>query len=150
MTEFILEILRKINFSWIISTLIVVMPIVIGFYQWKIEQRNKRNYDLYIKKEELYVNLLNNIQGFYNGFIDSYKQEAFINNMQVAWLYCPDEVILACNEFLIAINNKSKNIEVVNKLILSMRKDLLNNNYIKKTTLTEVNFLNVSIQQKTK
>ena len=95
-----------------------------------------------------YVNLINNIQGFYNGFIDTNKQEAFINNMQIAWLYCPDEVILACNEFLIAINNKSKNIEVVNKLILSMRKDLLNNNYIKKTSLTEVNLLNVSIQKK--
>ena len=137
--------------AWIISTLLVAIPIVLGFYQWREQQNDKRKYDLYIKKEQLYLNMQKNLWGFYNGSNDLKKQQAFIENVQAAWLYCPDEIILTCNEFIKSRNQQNLNnqigLEIINKLILEMRKDLLANKYLDKTNLFLEDYLNVGVLQ---
>jgi len=139
--------------TWVISTLLVAIPIFLGFYQWKEEQIKKREYDLYTKKEQLYLSMQKNLWGFYNYTSNLKKQQDFIENVQAAWLYCPDEIILASNEFIKSRNQPNPNdkvgLEIINKLILEMRKDLLANKYLEKTKLSAEDYLNVGVNQDT-
>ena len=134
-----------------IPTLLIIMPIIIGLYQWRIEQINKRKFELYIKKEKLYLEMQQNLWGFYTNSADRVKVQKFLENVNSAWLYCPDNIIEICNGIIDnrrSQNNKNNNIdvtEIANKLIAEMRKDMLCNKYIKKTSLTKNDIRNVNV-----
>lgn len=136
--------------NWI-PTLLLAIPIIIGLYQWHTEQANKRRFELYIKKEKLYLEMQQNLWGFYGNSSDRNKRQKFIENVQVAWLYCPDSFITICNEFIDnghvqqnQIGNDEVRLKIVNRLLAEMRKDLLSNKYVANTVLTSDDIRNVN------
>jgi hypothetical protein len=136
--------------NWI-PTFLLAIPIIIGLYQWHTEQANKRRFELYIKKEKLYLEMQQNLWGFYGNSSDRNKRQKFIENVQVAWLYCPDSFITICNEFIDnghvqqnQIGNDEVRLKIVNRLLAEMRKDLLSNKYVANTVLTSDDIRNVN------
>ena len=144
----IISFLRSLNWSTLISNLLLVTGVFIGFYKWTEEQKEKRKYDLYIKKEQIYLSLQKNMWGFYDNSFDMKKQQNFVEDIQTAWLYCPDSIIFICNNFIksrIKNSNISKEEaeKIISKLMLEMRKDLLSNKYLEETNLSTSDYLNV-------
>jgi hypothetical protein len=141
---------NNIIMNWI-PTFLLAIPIIIGLYQWHTEQANKRRFELYIKKEKLYLEMQQNLWGFYGNSSDRNKRQKFIENVQVAWLYCPDSFITICNEFIDnghvqqnQIGNDEVRLKIVNRLLAEMRKDLLSNKYVANTVLTSDDIRNVN------
>ena len=79
------------------------------------------------------------------------EKEKFITELRLAWLYCPDGVIKAGNDFLDAVStaseceNKDKATEALFAFQLALRVDLLGKRNLlgrKKTKLTKQDFRN--------
>ncbi len=129
--------------------------------EWnKLEyEKKKRDEDrkssLYQRREEVYNNLIDSITSFNTLSQDSQKQKLFLNTYQKAWLYCPDEIVRSIGEFMDAISvangsavNHEKGIEMIQKIHLLIRKDLISLEEISETGLEWKDFKNLGVRVK--
>ena len=86
----------------------VIVPLVGAIIVWYLNERAKRHWEMYKRKEERYLTLLGSICGFYVGSKDAEQKADFIAELRFAWLYCPDEVIRKGNEFLATVSSGAK------------------------------------------
>ena len=120
----------------------LAVPFFSAVIFWFMNEKSKRNWESYKSREEKYINLIENLEGFYESSIDTEKKRKFINELKLCWLYAPDNVIMAANTFL-KYNSVGTNVTMderhksVGKLILEIRKDLKNT----KNKLSEKDFL---------
>lgn len=91
------------------------------------------------KKEERYVTLLRSIEAFYSSGANVDARKEFIRELYLSWLYCPDEVILAGNEFidsLLAQQSPAGEREAaLGKFVLAIRRDMVHGSRVSKTVL---------------
>ena len=132
-----------------VNILIPVIGAVIAFVSavvtWYLNERSKRIYEEYRRKEEKYSELIRSLRGFY---VDSFNKEQiteFLNQLNLCWIYCPDEVIHKAYNFLSKVhtNQKYSNEEkekAVGELMLAIRKDLISRKPLKKTNLKPEDF----------
>lgn len=88
----------------------IVLPLVIAIVAWALNMRGRLNWEKQKRKEERYRGILEVIHGFYSGSgstVDEQTFESFMKEWRLAWVYCPDEVILAGNRFLQSVVNFS-------------------------------------------
>ena len=148
----ILKCLRRSALVVLLPLLVTVIPVLLTFYLTK-------NHDLELKitqdKITRYENLITYInRGFLNSNLsDSEKAQnkrMYYEQTYVVWLYAPDSVINALNQFAFAFSawdtKKSPHLEDKVKqamavLVLAMRKDVH-----KKTCLTESDFVTTIVQ----
>ena len=114
----------------LVPVLAVMIPILAAIVAWWLNERSKLNWERYKRKEERYMGFLRSIPGFYEGSQDEELKERFISDLRLAWLYCPDKVVRAGNEFLAGVTTGSEAMEeeVQTKLAefeLELRRDLL-------------------------
>ena len=114
----------------LVPTFAVLIPILAAIVAWWLNERSKLNWDRYKRKEERYLGFLQSMPGFYENSQDAEMKGRFISDLRLAWLYCPDKVVRAGNEFLTAVTTGSEATEgeVQIKLAefeLELRRDLL-------------------------
>lgn len=83
-------------------------PFFGAIFAWIANERRKRYWELYKRKEENYKQLLNTVRGFYDGLVDEKFMSEFLHQMNLCWLYCPDEVIQKGYDFLHLIRDDVK------------------------------------------
>ena len=92
----------------------------------------KRRWEKYKRKEEQYLGMLQSLKGFAVGANpDKARQDKteFIQQLNVAFLYCPDSVIKAAYDFLDCVSvgakmSESRTREALNGFVSEVRKDL--------------------------
>ena len=120
----------------LVPIIAVLVPILAAIVAWWLNERSKLKWERYKRKEERYMGFLQSIRGFYAGSPDEQLKEKFINDLRLAWLYCPDRIVRAGNTFLSTVDSASESTDQdkqskLAEFELELRRDLLGN-----TTLT--------------
>ncbi len=121
-------------------------------FAWFYNEWQKRNVKRIIEKESRYILLISYIRSFGDKSFNNDKTNQFIVELQKCWMYCPDHVILAGNEFILAMKKEKSQEEIdicKGNFALAMRNDLRVSNRLikhkrKLTKLKNEDFLDVS------
>jgi hypothetical protein len=123
----------------------IFIPLIGVILAWLFNERGKRTWEEYKRKETNYKLLLSTLKGFYrsNKDTDEAKElrNEFILQLNLCWLYCPDEVIRKGYLFLDTVNTNKKCSDeekenLLGDFILEIRKDLLKRKFTHKTELS--------------
>lgn len=112
-------------------TIIGILGSVTG---WIYNEIQKRKLKLLLEKEKRYENIIRLLRNLGEAGANSDKGNEFIVEIQLCWMYCPDEVIKKGNQFLDSMNPKigEKSQEDIDRIkgefILELRKDLIKMN----------------------
>ena len=135
-----------------VNILIILIPVigaviafVSGLVTWYLNERSKRIYEEYKRKEEKYSGLIRSLRGFY---VDSFNRELrteFLNQLNLCWMYCTDEVIHKAYNFLLMVHTDQKHSDeekekAVGELMLAIRRDLISRKPLGKTNLRPEDF----------
>lgn len=138
----------------LIPVLGAVISFIGGIIVWFLNERSKRIFEEYKRKEENYKRLLNSLKGFYINSFEPKLIDNFLNELNICWLYCSDEVLLAVYTFLERIHTEHKcddkdKEEALGKMIVAIRKDLISRKPLKKTKMTYEDYktLKVNLQK---
>ena len=109
--------------------LAVVVPLVGAVAVWCLNECAKRRWEKYKRKEERYTNLLESLCGFYVSSQNSEQKNKFIQELRLAWLYCPDKVIRAGNAFLATVETNASSSDAekeraLAEFVLALRRNL--------------------------
>ena len=122
-----------------------VIVFVSGLVTWYLNERSKRIYEEYKRKEDKYSALIRSLRGFYVDSLNKELQTEFLNQLNLCWMYCPDEVIHKAYNFLLMVHTAQKYSDeekekAVGELILTIRKDLISKKPLVKTNLKPEDF----------
>jgi len=131
--------------NMLIPVIGAVIAFVSGLVTWYLNERSKRIYEEYKRKEEKYSGLIRSLRGFY---VDSFNKELrteFLNQLNLCWMYCPDEVIRKAYNFLLLVHTDQKHSDeekekAVGELMLAIRKDLISRKPLGKTNFKPEDF----------
>ena len=128
-----------------IPIIVVVLSVLGGIITWSFTEKAKRSHEEYIRREERYANLIRAIHGFSSELGSQELQQKFIGELELAWLYCPDEVIKKGYAFLetMEVGQKAsqENIQkALGELMIEIRVDLLKRKSVKSTDLKAGDF----------
>lgn len=123
----------------------VVFPLLIAIFVWHLNQNSQRQWEQYKRKEESYKELVRNLRGFYVDFEDRELKQKFIEQVNLCWLYAPDDVIERAYDFLNSVYSGSGVTQehhkiAVGELMVTIRKDMLSGKIVQKTDLTSADF----------
>ena len=133
----------------------VAGPLVAIVFAWYLNERSKSKWERHKKKEKRYVALIDGLSGFYTTADPDEakakearaKKDKFLDQLKLAWLYCPDEVIRKCNGFLKTVSAGNSKVDGAKELawgefVLEARKDLMGKGWLwrKKTKLAPDEF----------
>lgn len=110
--------------------LLGVGTIIGSFITYKLESKKESKRIVLENKEKQYKTFLENLIGFFDGWEDVNKKEAFMKELYThAPLYASDEVIKLANEFLksfqdMDLERKGKSDTYYRKLVIAIREDL--------------------------
>ena len=118
----------------------ITVPLIAAVIAWLGNERRKRALEEYIRKEEHYKKLLASLRGFYTSTQDRDVKQAFLEQLNQCWLYCPDKVIEAAYAFLgtVAVGAQSDDAakeRACGTLVVAIRKDLLSRRVVKRSRL---------------
>ena len=113
----------------VIPQIAVLVPLVVAIVAWYLNQHGKLEWEKRLQKEDRYRAFLESISGFYIESQDKGKKEKFIQEMRLALLYCPDDVIRAGNAFLDTVatgkeSSDGKKERALAEFALVLRRDL--------------------------
>ena len=95
---------------------------------WTLNLREKRRVDEYVRKEQVYRDIVKELQSLYRSD-NPHEKEKFIEQTRVTWIYCPDAVVRELNASLDALieipapPNPQK--VALGRAVAAMRKDLM-------------------------
>lgn len=133
----------------LLTLLIPLIPVALG---WYLNEQSKRKYEDYKRKEERYSQLIRSFKGFYTPPSNAVQpatelRNEFIMQLNLCWMYCPDEVIRSAYGFLstVQVDTKEKDATkekeiAAGELMLAIRNDLINRKPLKHTKLTAKDF----------
>jgi Pyruvate/2-oxoacid:ferredoxin oxidoreductase delta subunit len=116
------------------------LPIAGGVIAWFVNERRKRAWEEYQRKEEKYKELIRTVKGFYVETQDTALKQAFIDQLNLCWLYCPDKVIQKGYVFINSVRATKISVDNEKELALgnfisSIREDLLSRKITRNTKL---------------
>ena len=96
---------------------------------WLANEWRKREADNFVRREENYKSLLTALTSFFVGGGLEGRAE-FLRQVQIGWLYCPDDVIRKAYAFLSTVHENFKGTQkekedAARALVLAIRKDML-------------------------
>ena len=135
----IVEVLSSVDF-WKF-----VLPLFGAVIAWFANEWRKRLADQYQRKEANYKELLRSLRGFYFGTVNANELKLeFLNQLNAAWLYCPDDVIQKAYAFLYTVHGESSSDEkkeaALGEFVAAIRKDLLSRKLVRSTSLSAKDF----------
>lgn len=137
------------NSAGAVTILIPVMVAAIAFcgglVTWRLNERSKRIHEEYKRKEEKYSGLIRSLRGFYVNSENRELKTEFLNQLNLCWMYCPDEVIRKAYNFLNMVHTGQKhsdeeNEKAVGELMLAIREDLIGKKLLRTTNLKPEDF----------
>jgi Pyruvate/2-oxoacid:ferredoxin oxidoreductase delta subunit len=128
----------------------IFLPLILGVVLWFLNERSKRKWEEYQKKEEHYSELLRAIRGFYVETHDQKLKDEFLEQLKQCWLYCPDEVISSAYAFLNSVHAQKVSTDDIKErslgdFIIAIRRDLLSRKITRKTKLTANDYQHLRI-----
>ncbi|MBU8970109.1 hypothetical protein KSS88_14735 [Bacillus altitudinis] len=108
--------------------LVAVITILGGFFTWYLNERSKRKQETYNRKEERYAELVISLKGFYVKSENKDFKSNFLDQVNLCWLYCPDQVIYKLYNFLESVKNSSSDehkLKALAEVFVEIRKDLI-------------------------
>jgi hypothetical protein len=124
------------------------LPLVGAVIAWFVNEQKKRALDEYQRKESNYKELITALKGFY---VSSDVQEGkilknkFIDQLNLCWLCCPDNVILAGYQFIRTVYHEKaseeRKQEALGRFILAIREDLISRQITRTTNLKSQDFM---------
>ncbi len=110
-------------------SLAVIVPLGVVIIGWCLNEWAKRRWENYKRKEERYLILLKSLPGFYVASQNAVEKKRFIEQIRLAWLYCPDEVIRAGYAFLATVSDTATSSDqererALAEFVISLRRDL--------------------------
>ncbi|MCE3026606.1 hypothetical protein [Salinicola sp. DM10] len=127
----------------------ILIPLIAAATAWFANEWRKRRWEEYHRKEDRYQELIKSLKGFY---ASSWSQEEskvlknqFIDQLNLCWMYCPDEVIQKAYRFIESVHTGSDSSDeekevALGSLILAIRKDLISQKLLSKTSLKPEDF----------
>ena len=129
------------------------LPLLGAVIAWFTNEWRKRVADQYQRKEANYKELIRALRGFYVGAAkgDELKLE-FLNQLNISWLYCPDEVIQKGYAFLETVQAREAELDDERQLafgafVAAIRGDLLSRKLVQKTSLSAKDFKHFSVHK---
>ena len=122
------------------------LPAAGAVVAWFVDRRQRRALEEYQRKEERYRELLKSLPGFYVVSQDRQLKQAFLDQVNLCWLYCSDDVIQRAYEFLGTIHTDAQQQpdqikeKALGALILAIRRDLVSRRVVRKTDLKADDF----------
>jgi len=104
--------------------------LVLAALTWLLNEHGKRKHNDYMRKEESYKRLLKNLGGFYEGSVNTEQKKEFLEQVNLCWLYCPDDVIKKAYTFLNKVKagatfSDQEKEKALKEFIYAVREDLL-------------------------
>ena len=118
----------------------IMVPALIAVWTFYKTENNKLKWEQYKSKEQSYTSLIKSVKGFYVGSHDDSLKNMFIEQLNLCWLYAPDEVIQHGYKFLMSVHtgkvysDEEKELALGN-FIAVIRKDMLDQKITRKTNL---------------
>jgi len=108
----------------------IIIPLGAAILAWLLNESSKRSWEQYKRKEERYKELLLSLRGYYVKSENLEKRQQFLDQVNLCWLYSPDDVILKANDFLNTVETgteatESDRVKAAGELFVAIRKDLL-------------------------
>lgn len=132
----------------------VLIPLLAIVLPWFLNELAKRRFESYQRKEASYRELLGSLHGFYAGEMNTKElRNNFLRQFNLAWLYCPDEVIRKGYKFLETVKSEEgeKNTvsseQALGEFILAIRKDLMQHRFFWSSTLKADEFQILSVSK---
>jgi len=121
------------------------VPIIVAYVGWFFNQKAQFENSQYVRREEAYRQLINSLRGFYVDTNNQQLRSQFLEQVNLCWLYAPDEVIEKSYAFLATVSAGSLATELeqqnaVGKLILAIRQNMLYKDAVTETKLTSEDF----------
>lgn len=129
----------------------IALPALGAILAWWFNERTKRLWEQYKRKEESYKNLILGLRGFYQGIDNIELKSKFLGEVNLCWLYAPDEVIQKAYNFLDTTNVQREPIsqeakkQAAGALVLAIRKDLLSSKLVRDTELNSGDFKHLGV-----
>ena len=119
---------------------LTVFPLLAAVIAWFFNERQKRRWEEYQRKEENYKALLRASRGFYDGLQDAGKKTEFLEQLDICWLYCSDDMIRKVYGFLDTVKTgaqtaDSEKFQALGGLVVAIRRDLMQRHVTRKTSL---------------
>lgn len=125
--------------------LAVLVPLLSAVVAWFVNERSKRAWEEYTRKEQHYSALLHALRGFYQSSGSKEQRDEFLVQVNFCWLYCPDNVIRKAYTFLDSVRESSPTGPVegqaaLGELVVAIRRDMLSRRIVKSTELRADDF----------
>jgi hypothetical protein len=125
------------------------IPLASAVIAWFVNERRKRAWEEYERKEANYKELILALKGFYlstNDLDRKVLKTKFIDQLNLCWLYSPDSVISAGYQFIRTVHSDEKTShdrqqESLGSFILAIRKDLMSRRITRATDLMPSDFM---------
>jgi uncharacterized membrane protein YhaH (DUF805 family) len=132
-------------FNVLIPVIVAVIAFGGALVTWCLNEKSKRSYEEYKRKEERYSRLIRSLRGFYVGSENTELKTEFLNQLNLCWMYCPDEVICKVYNFLNTVHTDQKHSDeekekAVGEIMLAIRRDLVSRKPLKATNLKPEDF----------
>lgn len=115
--------------------LITLITVITGFITWGLNEKSKRKQESYQRKEERYAELIKSIKGFYVNSDNPSLKENFLQQVDLCWMYCQDDVLIKMYSFLETVKtNSSTDVQkeiALGEVMVAIRNDLLKDSRIK-------------------
>ncbi len=128
-----------------ISVIGAVVVLTSAIVTWCLNEKSKRKFEEYKRKEVKYSALIRSLRGFYVDTFNKELRNEFLNQLNLCWMYCPDEVIQKAYNFLCTVQTGQQHSDdekerAVGELMLAIRLDMINRKPLKKTDLLPEDF----------
>ena len=116
---------------------------------WSFNERSKRAWEEYTRKENNYRQLLIALKGFFVATQSKELRDEFLQQVNLCWLYCPDDVIQKAYMFLDSVHTESTSgtetsEKAMGDLVAAIRTDMLNRRIVKTTSLRGKDFRRIA------
>ena len=122
------------------------VPLIGAVIAWYLNERRRRAWEEYLRKEERYRELLRNLSGFYSHASNSDARGQFLEEYRRCWLYCSDEVVRAANSAIeVMVEGTTipmeQRLQRIGELVVAIRRDLLRRTLTRRTSLTASDYV---------
>lgn len=144
---------KNVNPNVFIPVIAAVLTAGVSLLIWFMNEHSKRAYENYKRREERYMKLIDNMRGFYESSRRAEKGDEFLKQLNLCWLYCPDDIIKKGYAFTDTIHTGATPEQRKNKeksfgeFILAIRKDLLSRQPLKATMFKAENFQHLKVTE---
>ncbi len=125
------------------------LPLAGAVIAWFFNERRRRSWEEYLRKEERYRELLRTLVGFYDHSASAETRREFLEEYKRCWLYCSDDVIRAANCAMdVMVEGTTVPMEQrrlrIGEFVLAIRRDLLRRTLTRGTDLKAEDYVHVS------